>query len=153
MWIPKEILTDQGTNFMSTLMQEVDKLLNITHNIIRISPYHSQTDKRFNGTLKSMMKKFASKNQKDWDKCLPYLCLIRLLRSCTRINRVCTIWVAVLMTCARTTWSFKRIMDRRRSWSPNNFGGAITGTGKTRRDDQDCGDEYEEGSKKTEVSL
>ena len=72
--IPKEILMDQGTNFMSTLLQEVYQLLNITR--IRTSPYHPQTDglvERFNSMLKSMMKKFTSKNLKDWDKCLPYL--------------------------------------------------------------------------------
>ena len=56
--IPKEILTDQGTNFMSTLLQEVYQLLNITR--IQTSPYHPQTDglvERFNSMLKSMMKK------------------------------------------------------------------------------------------------
>ena len=74
MGIPKEILTDQGTNFMSTLLQEVYQLMNITR--IRTSPDHSQTDglvEWFNGMLKSMMEKFTSKNQKDWDECLPYL--------------------------------------------------------------------------------
>lgn len=74
MGIPKEILTDQGTNFMSTLLQEIYQLLNITR--IRTFPYHPQTDglvERFNGTFKSMMKKFTSKNQKDWDEYLPYL--------------------------------------------------------------------------------
>jgi len=72
--IPEEILTDQGTNFMSALLQEVYRLLNI--NRIRTSPYHPQTDglvERFNGTLKAMMKKFTSKNKKDWDEYLPYL--------------------------------------------------------------------------------
>ena len=42
MGIPKEILTDQGTNFMSTLFQEVYQLLNITR--IPTSQYHSQMD-------------------------------------------------------------------------------------------------------------
>ena len=73
MGIPKEILTDQGTNFMSVLLQEVYQLLNITR--IRTS-YHPQTDglvKRFKGTLKRMMKKITSKNQKDWGEYLPYL--------------------------------------------------------------------------------
>ena len=40
------------------------------------TPYHPQNDglvERFNGTLKSMLKKFVNKNGKDWDECLPYI--------------------------------------------------------------------------------
>jgi len=51
--IPDEILTDQGSNFMSSLLQEIYLMLNITR--LRTSPYHSQTDgltERFNGTLR-----------------------------------------------------------------------------------------------------
>ena len=40
--IPKEILTDQGTNFTSNLLAEVYRLLHIQP--IRTSPYHPQTD-------------------------------------------------------------------------------------------------------------
>ena len=72
--IPDEILTDQGSNFMSSLLQETYSLLQIRR--IRTSPYHPQMDglvERFNGTLKSMLKKFTSKNQKDWDEYLPFL--------------------------------------------------------------------------------
>ena len=71
--IPDEILTDQGTNFISALLQEIYQLLLIQQ--IRISPYHSQTDglvERFNSTLKAMLKILTSKNQ-DWDELLPYL--------------------------------------------------------------------------------
>ena len=69
--IPDEILTDQGTNFMSALLQE---LLHIKW--ISTSPYHPQIDglvERFNGTLKAVLKKLTSKNQKNWDDVLPYL--------------------------------------------------------------------------------
>ena len=72
--IPEEILTDQGSNFMSALLQEVYQLLGVSR--IRTTPYHPQTDglvERFNGTLKAMMKKFTSKTKKDWDEYLPYL--------------------------------------------------------------------------------
>ena len=54
MGIPEEILTDQGTNFMSALLEEVYRMLHIKR--IRTTPYHPQTDglvERFNGTLKS----------------------------------------------------------------------------------------------------
>ena len=74
MGIPEEILTDQGTNFMSTMLGEIYQLLQIKR--IRTTPYHPQTDglvERFNGTLKSMLKKFVSRSQKDWDDYLPYL--------------------------------------------------------------------------------
>ena len=58
--VPREILTDQGTNFMSKLLAELYNLLHI--HPIRTSPYHPQTDglvERFNGTLKSMLRKTA----------------------------------------------------------------------------------------------
>ena len=72
--IPKEILTDQGTNFMSELMQQVNTLLRIGH--IRTSPYHPQTNglaERFNGTLKTMIRRFAQEAPGEWDELLPYL--------------------------------------------------------------------------------
>jgi hypothetical protein len=72
--IPDEILTDQGTNFMSVFLQEIYRLLHIKR--IRTTPYHPQTDglvERFNGTLKAMLRKLTSRNQKDWDELLPYL--------------------------------------------------------------------------------
>ena len=37
--IPEEIFTDEGTNFMSTLLQEIYRLLNISR--IRTSPNHA----------------------------------------------------------------------------------------------------------------
>ena len=75
--VPDEILTDQGTNFMSSLLEEIYCLLHIKR--IRTTPYHPQTDgvvERFNGTLKGMLKKIVSRNQKDWDQYLPYLVFV-----------------------------------------------------------------------------
>ena len=72
--IPEEILTDQGSNFTSNLLAELYNMLHV--HAIRTSPYHPQTDglvERFNQTLKSMLKKSATKEGKDWDKMLPYL--------------------------------------------------------------------------------
>jgi len=40
--IPEEILTDQGTPFMSRIMKDLCTLMNITH--LRTSVYHPQTD-------------------------------------------------------------------------------------------------------------
>uniref|UniRef100_A0A8C6KQE2 Gypsy retrotransposon integrase-like protein 1 n=1 Tax=Nothobranchius furzeri TaxID=105023 RepID=A0A8C6KQE2_NOTFU len=58
---PKEILTDQGTNFMSKLLKDVYKLIGISR--LRTTPYHPQTDgltERFNQTLKNMLRKFIN---------------------------------------------------------------------------------------------
>ena len=72
--VPEEVLMDQGTNFMSGLLGEIYRILQIKR--IRTTPYHPQIDglvERFNGTFKSMIKKFTRKNKKDWDEYLPYL--------------------------------------------------------------------------------
>ncbi|XP_067306043.1 uncharacterized protein [Pseudorasbora parva] len=67
----KEILTDQGTAFMSRTLRELYGLLGVRS--IRTSVYHPQTDglvERFNRTLKSMIRKFVQNDAKDWDKWL-----------------------------------------------------------------------------------
>eukprot|EP00795_Rhopilema_esculentum_P005569 gene5569-9573_t len=72
--VPEEILTDQGSNFMSKLLQEVYKMIGVKS--IRTSPYHPETDglcERFNGTLKNMLRKAATNDYPNWDKMLPYL--------------------------------------------------------------------------------
>lgn len=72
--IPKEIITDQGTNFTSKMLKEVYSLLGIQG--VKTSPYHPQTDglvERFNKTLKSMLRKFVSETGSDWDQWLPFL--------------------------------------------------------------------------------
>lgn len=71
---PCEILTDQGTNFMSELLKQVYQLLGIKR--VRTTPYHPQTDgltERFNQTLKQMLRKFVNETGSDWDHWLPYL--------------------------------------------------------------------------------
>ncbi len=67
--IPKEILTDQGTAFMSRIIRELYELLGIKS--IRTSVYHPQTDglvERFNRTLKTMIRKFVHEDESrsDW---------------------------------------------------------------------------------------
>ena len=72
--IPREILTDQGSNFVSQLLTEMYRLLHV--HPIRTTPYHPQTDglvERFNQTLKSMLRRTATEEGKDWDRLIPYL--------------------------------------------------------------------------------
>ncbi len=64
--IPKEILTDRGTNFTSQLLQQVYQLLGIKG--LKTTPF-----KRFNQTLVQMLRKFVHEVGTDWDQWLPYL--------------------------------------------------------------------------------
>ncbi|KAL1263574.1 hypothetical protein QQF64_006313 [Cirrhinus molitorella] len=72
--IPTEILTDQGTPFMSRLMADLCRLLRVKQ--LRTTVYHPQTDglvERFNQTLKQMLKRVAAEDRKDWDLLIPYV--------------------------------------------------------------------------------
>ncbi|XP_064479202.1 uncharacterized protein LOC135392418 [Ornithodoros turicata] len=55
--IPREILSDRGSNFTSDVMKEVSRLLSVN----------------FNGTLKTMLKKMCQERPKDWDRYLEAL--------------------------------------------------------------------------------
>ncbi|CAN2391270.1 K02A2.6-like [Pristimantis euphronides] len=68
------MLTDQRTQFMSNLMQCLCKRIQVQH--MRASPYHPQTNglcKRFNGTLKQMLKMLVELHGRDWEWYLPHL--------------------------------------------------------------------------------
>ncbi|KAI2667015.1 Retrovirus-related Pol polyprotein from transposon 17.6 [Labeo rohita] len=72
--IPAEILTDQGTPFMSRLMADLCRLLRVKQ--IRTTVFHPQTDglvERFNQTLKQMLKRVAAEDRRDWDLMIPYV--------------------------------------------------------------------------------
>ncbi|XP_065921959.1 uncharacterized protein [Magallana gigas] len=71
---PKEILSDQGTNFMSSLISELCKMLKVRK--LSTTPYHPQANglvERFNGTLKQMLKAYAVVEPLKWDVHLPYV--------------------------------------------------------------------------------
>ena len=72
--IPEEILSDQGTQFMSSVMKEVGRLLSMTQ--LRTSVYHPMCNglvERFNGTLKAMLRRMCAEKPKDWDRYLAAL--------------------------------------------------------------------------------
>ena len=71
--VPKVILTDQGSVFMSGLTKKLCETLEIEQ--VRTSPYHPQSDgalERWHACLKGMLKKTGT-NLKMWDKQLKYL--------------------------------------------------------------------------------
>ncbi|KAK7108528.1 hypothetical protein V1264_016261 [Littorina saxatilis] len=72
--LPDEILSDRGTQFTSELMKDVQQLLAIKG--LTTTPWHPQTNglvERFNGTLKSMLKKLAMEQPEKWDEFIPAL--------------------------------------------------------------------------------
>ena len=72
--IADEILTDQGTCFMSRVITMLYQWLKVKQ--IRTSVYHPQTDglvERFNQTLKKMLKKLVEVDGRDWDQLIPYV--------------------------------------------------------------------------------
>ncbi len=69
---PRTLLSDRGSNFLSTLVREVCKLSNI-HKVFT-TPYHPQTDglvERYNYTLATTLSMYMSTHQRDWDAALP----------------------------------------------------------------------------------
>ena len=71
--VPQEILTDNGTNFVSKVVKQFCQTVGVHQ--IRTSPYHPETDgmvERFN-TLKRLLRKFTQNDKVKWDKCLPFV--------------------------------------------------------------------------------
>lgn len=70
--VPKELVSDRGSNFTSELVSELNRLLSIEHKLT--TPYHPMANglvERFNGTLKTMVKRMCQERPKDWDRYLP----------------------------------------------------------------------------------
>ena len=67
--LPKELQSDQGSNFMSNLFQQVVYELGVSQ--IKSSAYHPESQgalERFHSTLKTMIKTYCLENEKDWDE-------------------------------------------------------------------------------------
>ncbi|XP_067664166.1 uncharacterized protein [Haliotis asinina] len=72
--LPKSIQSDQGSNFMSGIFQQVMNELGITQ--YSSSGYHPESQgafERFHQTLKNMLKAYCEDNQKVWDEGIPYV--------------------------------------------------------------------------------
>ena len=73
---PENVLTDQGRNFLSSLISEICVQFNIKQ--IRTTAYHPQTDglvERFNRTMVDMLATFVHNNPEKWDEYLPFITL------------------------------------------------------------------------------
>lgn len=69
--VPEALLSDRGTNLLSHLMKDVCALMGIMK--LNTTAHHPECDgmvERFNRTLKTMLRKHASKYGKQWDRYL-----------------------------------------------------------------------------------
>ena len=74
--IPREVLTDQGKQFTSALMKEVERLLSVKQ--LTTTPFHFSCNglvERFNGAFKSMLRKLSEEQPRQWDRYIPFLLL------------------------------------------------------------------------------
>ena len=72
--VPQELLTDNGSNFMTKVMQWFCMLTGVKQK--KIFPYQPQMDgmmERFNATLKILLRKLVATLKAEWDECLPYV--------------------------------------------------------------------------------
>ncbi|XP_068206333.1 uncharacterized protein [Palaemon carinicauda] len=72
--LPKEVQTDQGTNFTSKKFTSFLACQNIKHCLS--SPYHPQSQgvvERFHRTFKTMLRTYCCENEKEWDVYIPML--------------------------------------------------------------------------------
>ncbi|XP_038059124.1 uncharacterized protein LOC119730344 [Patiria miniata] len=69
--IPREVLTDKGSQFTPDVMKEVSRLLSIRQ--LTTTPYHPACNgmvERFNASLKNMLKRMCAERPTDWDRYL-----------------------------------------------------------------------------------
>jgi hypothetical protein len=69
--LPREILHDQGTNFMSSVMRRFNELLKVKRiNTTAWNPKCNGTCEAFNKCLKQMLKKISDDSPQTWDRFL-----------------------------------------------------------------------------------
>ncbi len=100
--IADEILTDQGSCFMSMLMKETCRQLKVKQ--LKTSIFHPQTDglvERFNKTLKQMLRKVIDIDRRNWDQLLLLFIYFFCSRSPAELHRVLTLRATLWAT---TSW-------------------------------------------------
>jgi transposase InsO family protein len=71
---PKELQSDNGGEFTSSVIENVLEKCNVNH--IKITPYHPQSDgqvERLNHTIKTKLAMMVSESNQAWSTCLPFV--------------------------------------------------------------------------------
>ena len=130
--VPKQLHSDQGTEFEGHLIRALSKLLGFAK--IKTAPYRPQSDgqvERFNRSLLNMLSAFVSERANDWDEHLPYVMMA--YRSSKHSSTGCTPYSMIY---------------GRECTMPVDLLFPDTQVPKS-TPDQDCGPEYVEYIKKT----
>jgi hypothetical protein len=72
--VPKKIVSDRGTQFISRFWEKLHMAMDTRLNFS--SAYHPQMDyqtERVNQILEDLLRAYALKDSKSWNKCLPYV--------------------------------------------------------------------------------
>ena len=86
---PRQVHTDQGTNFQSHLFQEMCELLGVDKT--RTTAFHPASDglvERFNRTMECMLSMYVAEDQRDWD--LRLSCLLMAYRGTPQESTQCS---------------------------------------------------------------
>lgn len=70
--LPRIVQTDQGTNFLSSIFEQILQLLSISHRVS--SAYHPESQgalERWHQTVKSVLRKYCMVTTKNWDEGVP----------------------------------------------------------------------------------
>ncbi|XP_043474040.1 uncharacterized protein LOC122506110 [Leptopilina heterotoma] len=73
---PKHILTDQGQNLVSELMQNFENLFKIKH--VKTTTFHPQSNgslERTHGTIKDLIRTAMTDLHTEWDRTLQFICM------------------------------------------------------------------------------
>ncbi|XP_075737410.1 uncharacterized protein LOC119162224 [Rhipicephalus microplus] len=116
--VPREVLSDRGTNFTSEVMKEVSRLLSLKQ--LHTTPYHPMANglvERFNGTLKQMIKRMCQEKPHDWDRYLaPLYEYVISLRE--KLEHTCRLAHEELERAGERYGKYYNLKSRKRSLKP-----------------------------------
>ncbi|GFR99807.1 Pol polyprotein [Elysia marginata] len=104
--VPEEVLSDQGTQFMSDCMKEVCRLLGIKQKAT--TPYHPMCNglvERSNATLKTCLCRLCGEQPRQWHR------YINPILFANREVPLCPVRVAIWKNCTRSHAYFARAVD------------------------------------------
>ena len=119
---PSEIVTDQGTQWMSASFRQFCEKLGIKHRVT--SPYHPQSDmvERFNRTLLNMIRSYVDEHKECWDQNLQSLAFAYRTAVCETTHAT----PFELVFCRRAQLPLDKLHSSMRSVTDSGLMGRLT---------------------------